>query len=229
MQPISIKKTAHQTGWLYLAFLVIGVFNFFYIPSIIYVHDDAVRTAKNILENEFLFRLSILSNLAGQIIFIFLVLSLYQIFAGVNRAHARIMVALVIASVPASFLIILHQFSSLTLLSGANFLQVFADNQLQALSMYHYESYNDGIKIVGIFWGLWLYPFGWLVIRSGFMPKLLGVLLIIGCFAFLIDSGSYLLIPKYYQSISNVVALPMTVGEISMIFWLIFKGVKGPL
>lgn len=228
MQTLSIKKTAHQAGWLYLAFLVLGVFNYFYIPSIIYFRDDAARTANNILEHEFLFRLSILSNLAGQIIFIFLALALYKIFTGVHQAQARMRAALVIASVPASFLIMLHQVSSLTWLSGANFRQVFTDNQLQALSMYHYDSYNDGIKIVGLFWGLWLYPFGWLVIRSGFMPKLLGILLLIGCFAFLVDSCSYLLYPKYYQNISNVVALPMTVGEISMIFWLIIKGVKDP-
>lgn len=224
----TIKQTAHTAGWLYLAFLAVGIFNFFYIPSRMYVSGNAVLTARNILDNELLFRLGILSNFVGQVIFIFLALVLYQLFEGVSRAHARLMVALVIASVPASFLIILNQIGCLALLSGADFLKVFDNNQLQALSMLFYNLYNDGIIIVGIFWGLWLYPFGYLVIRSGFMPKMLGVFLIVGCFAFLVDGFSLLLIPEYYECISNIVALPMSIGEISMIFWLLFKGVKEP-
>ena len=222
----TLKQTAHKAGWLFLAFLAVGIFNFFYIPSKIFVKGNAALTANNILDNELLFRFGIVTNLMGQVIFIFLVLVLYQLFKDVDRIYARLMVALVIASVPASFIIILNQIACLILMSGADFLKTFDTNQLQALSFLFHTLYNKGIIIVGIFWGLWLYPFGYLVIKSGFMPKILGVFLIIGCFAFLIDSFSFLLIPSYHDTISNFITLPMAIGEISMICWLLFKGVK---
>lgn len=220
------KHTARKAGWLYFAFLVIGVFNFFYIPDRIYVSGDATSTTRNILESEGLFRLGILSNLIGQIIFLFLGLLLYQLFEEVNKARARVMLVLIVASVPISFLIMLNQVGCLALMKDLNLLAAFDESQRQALSMWLYDLYNDEIKVVGILWGLWLYPLGTLVIRSGFMPRILGVLLIVGCFAYLVDSFSLLLIPEFHHSISNLMALPMAVGEIFMSGWLLFGGIK---
>ena len=222
----SNNKTARVAGLLYLAFLVVGIFSFFYVPSKIFADGNATLTANNIVANELLFRFGIAGNLIGQIIFIFLALALYQLFKEVNKTYARLLVALVVASVPIAFLVILNQIASLILLSGADFLNAFDPDQLQALSMLFYNLYNYGIIIVGIFWGLWLYPFGYLVFKSGFIPKILGVLLIMGCFGFLVDSFSFLLIPSYHDTISNFASLPASIAELSMIFWLLFKGVK---
>lgn len=220
------KKTARIAGILYFAFLVVGIFSFFYVPSKIFVDGNATLTGNNIVANELLFRFGIASNLIGQIIFIFLALTLYKLFKDVNKTYARIMVALVVASVPVAFLIILNQVTSLTLLSGADFLKAFNPNQLQALSMLFYNLYNYGIIIVGIFWGLWLYPFGYLVIKSGFIPKILGVLLILGCFSFLADSFLFLLVPNFRNAIADFIAIPATIAELSMILWLLIRGVK---
>ncbi|MBU4099643.1 DUF4386 domain-containing protein [Patescibacteria group bacterium] len=118
------------------------------------------------------------------------------------------------------------QLAPLILLSGADFLKVFDPSQLNALVMFFLNLYNYAIIIVGIFYGLWLYPFGYLVFKSGFIPKILGVLLIISCFAYLIDSFSFLLIPSHHVAISNFISIPISIGEFSMIFWLLFKGVK---
>lgn len=226
IKDISTKKTARIAGVLYFLFLILGVFSFFYVPSKIFVEGNAFETAKNIITNESLFRLGIASNIIGQIIFVFLVLVLYQLFKEVNKTYARLMVALVIASVPITFLVILNQITSLMLLGGADFLKVFDLNQLQALSLLFFNVYNAGIIIVGIFWGLWLYPFGYLAYKSGFIPKVIGVFLMIGCFVYLIDSFSFLLLPDYRDVISGFLALPMSIGEISMIGWLLIKGVK---
>lgn len=221
-----LKKTAHIAGLLYFVFLVTGIFSFFYVPSKIFVSGDATLTANNIVAHELIFRFGIASNLVGQIIFIFLALVLYQLLKNVSKTHARLMVALVIASVPITFLVILNQIAALILSSNADFLKAVEPNQLQTLSMFFYTLYNHGIIIVGIFWGLWLYPFGYLVFKSGFIPKILGVFLIIGCFGYLIDSFSFLLIPNYHQTISNFTTIPASIGELAMIFWLLFKGVK---
>lgn len=222
----SNKKTARIAGLLYFLFLVLGIFSFFYVPSKIFVDANATLTANNIIAFESLFRIGIASNLIGQIIFIFLVLALYRLFKSVDEKYARIMVTLVVISVPISFLIILIQIAPLILLSGADFLKVFDPNQLNALVMFFLNLYNYGIIIVGIFWGLWLYPFGYLALKSGFIPKILGVLLIIGCFGYLIDSFSFLLIPSCYNTISNFTTIPISIGEISMIFWLLIKGAR---
>lgn len=224
----SNKKAARIAGLLYLLFLVLGIFSFFYVPSKIFVDGNTTSTANNITAFESLFRIGIVSNLIGQIIFIFLVLALYQLFKSVDEKYARLMVILVFISIPVAFLIIFIQIAPLILLSGADFLKAFDPNQLNALMMFFLNLYNCGIIIVGIFWGLWLYPFGYLVFKSGFIPKILGVFLIIGCFCYLIDSFSFLLIPSYHDIISNFITIPMSIGEISMIFWLLIKGVNVP-
>ena len=223
---MTAQKTARIAGLFYFLFLILGIFSFFYVPGKIFVEGDALATARNIETNQLLFRFGIVSNLIGQIIFLFLVLLLYQLFEKVNKTYSRLMVILVIASVPITFVVIFNQIASLVLLSGADFLKSFSQSQLNTLSLLFYNFYNDGIIVVGLFWGLWLYPFGYLVIKSKFIPKTLGILLIIGCFCYLIDGFSFLLLPNYRNMISSILTLPMAIGEFSMIFWLLIKGVK---
>lgn len=222
----TLKQTARLAGWLYLAFLLLGIFSFFYVPSKIYAAGDAGLTSTNMLANELLFRAGIAANLCGQVIFIFLLLVLYQLFNTINKTWAVLMLALALVSVPIGFTIILTQTASLLLLSGEAFLKAFDPGQLQALSMLFYELYNDEILVLGIFWGLWLFPLGWLVIKSGFMPKVLGIFLIIGCFAYLADSFTSLLAPALHKNIASFIALPVAVGEILMIGWLLIRGVR---
>src|SRR5688572_10686773 len=170
----SPKKTARIAGLLYLALAITGGIGIMYIPSAIIVPSDALATGKNILDNEGIFRLSILSHLVSQTIFIFLVLTLYQLFKDVDRKNARLMVALVIVSVPIAFLNTLNQVIVLRLLNGDLYLNAYDNNQLGALVMFFLNLSNDGIAIAQVFWGLWLFPFGMLVIKPAFIPKWLG-------------------------------------------------------
>ena len=86
--------------------------------------------------------------------------------------------------------------------------------------------YEDGIVIIGIFWGLWLIPFGQLVSKSGFIPKILGILLIAGGISYLIDVSAFILIPKFHAQTTVLVAVTSGIAEISMVLWLLIKGIK---
>ncbi len=224
----SLQKAARIAGLLYLLMGITGPIGLVVIPSNIIVSGDAIATANNIMNSELLFRFGIISNLICQTSFIFLVLALNRLFKGVNEKHAKLMVSLVIAAVPIAFLLELTQVAVLVLLNGSDYLKVFEPEQLNALAMVFLNLHQQGILIVGIFWGLWLFPFGYLVIKSGFIPKIFGILLIIGCFAYLTDSLTALLIPQRKEIISTLLMLPLGAGEISTILWLLIKGVREP-
>jgi hypothetical protein len=85
---------------------------------------------------------------------------------------------------------------------------------------------QTGIAIAGVFWGLWLFPLGVLAMRSGFIPRILGALLIAGCFSYLIDSSVALLAPEHRGALSSILMLPLALGELGMIGWLLIKGVR---
>ena len=219
------KKTARIAGFLYLIVAVFSIFSFVYMDLKIYVPDDAATTACNILSSELLFRLSFISSIIYQIAFLFLVCALYKLFNTVDKDQAILMVIFVVVSIPIALLNMLNQFAPLLLLNGSVYLSAFNSAQLQALSMVFIEMYNYGIFITQIFWGLWLFPLGKLVFKSGFSPKWLGVLLMISCFGYIIESLVMFLFPGY-EVITYPGLMIATVAEFSLIFWLLFKGSK---
>jgi hypothetical protein len=200
-----------------------GAFSLLYIPSRFIVSGDAAATANKIAASEFVFRLGIVSELAGFIGFIFVVRALYRLLYGVNKAHASLMVTLMLVSIPISLLNVLNETAALTLIRGANFLSVFDKPQRDALALLFLHLHFDGIIVAQVFWGLWLIPFGVLVFRSRFLPRILGVLLIIACFGYLANSIVALgLLPHV---VSRVVG-QLTVCELPIIFWLLIVGAK---
>ena len=220
------KKQARIAGLFYLLMGISGPLGIMYVPSNIMVSGNASATVNNLINSEMLFRLSIVSSMICQISFIFLVLALNRLFKGVNEMHARLMVSLVIAAVPIAFLNEIMHAAVLVILSGSDYLNVFDPEQINALIMVFLKLHEQGILIVGIFWGLWLFPFGYLVIKSGFIPKIFGILLIIGCFAYLADSLTAFLIPQHRVIISKLLMLPLAAGEISTICWLLIAGIR---
>jgi hypothetical protein len=221
----SLKKTARGAGILYFIMDVFMIFGGMYVDSKIYVPGDAVATASNILAFEWLFRLGFVSWIVGYIVYLFLVLALYNLFKSVDKGQARLMVILVVASVPLSILNMLNQYAPIVLLSGAEHLSAFNPAQLQTLSMVFLDMYNNGIMVAEIFWGLWLIPFGILVYKSRFVPKVLGVLLIVGCFGHLLSSLSTFLFP-YYSAILIPISEMVMVGELPIFLWLLITGAK---
>ena len=217
--PLIIARLA---GFLYLLTVPLGVFNFAYLPSSLIVSGDAAATAHNIMATESLFRLGIVSALLGAIIAILYVLMLYKLLKPVSKDIAVLMVVLALMGIPIAMLNELTQLGVLQLLSGADYLTVFTTAQLQALAYLFVRLHSYGISIAFIFSGLWLLPLGYLVFKSGFLPKILGVLLIIGGFGYLIDVFAEFLFPGSNLSIGLFTGL----SEIFFLLWLLIKGVN---
>ena len=221
----SIKKNARVAGLIYLSLALTAPFCLIYLPRTLIVRGNATATADNIIARESLFRLGIVAELVAASTFIFVVLALYRLLKEVNRNHAALMVILGLVSVPIGFLNVLNNAAALTLLSGADYLSVFRIDQLHTLAMLFLTLHGYGNTVAAVFWGLWLLPFGLLVYRSGFIPRILGVWLIINCFAYLIISFTSLLLPHYKDVVSLTVS-PALLGELAIVFWLLIKGAK---
>ena len=215
----SPQITARLAGFLYLLVVPFGIFGL-YVSSTLIVSGDPAATASNIMASERLFRLGIVSDMLAAIAMLLVVLVLYPLLKPVNRNLALFMVAFLLVGVPISLLNKVNQFAFLQLLSGADYITDFTTEQLQTLAFVFLRLHSRGANIAFIFWGLWLLPLGYLVFKSGFLPKILGVLLMISCFGYLVNSFAIFL--GYPVNIGLVSA----VGELSFIVWLLIKGVN---
>jgi hypothetical protein len=201
----SNKKIARIAGFMYLILAVCAAFSWNYFNSL-YVPSDALTTVSNIQASGWLFRLSFISSITGQIAFLFLAYFLYKLFRPVNKDWARLMSLLVFACVPIAILNTLNLFAPILLI------------------MLFFDLHAHGVFIAGIFWGLWLFPLSYLVLKSGFIPKIIGIFLIIAGFGYIIDSLLRFLMSGYTLTLSSYTFI----GEAMMIFWLLFKGAKIP-
>jgi hypothetical protein len=222
------NKAARIAGAVYLSMVITAPFSLIYVPGKLIVRGNAVATAENILAHETMFRLSIFGDLVGQVIFICLAIALYRLLSGVNKTWAGLMVAFVLVSAAVGFLNTLNNIAALNLFRGGEFLTVFDKAQRDALGMLFIRLHNQGIFIDEIFWGLWLFPFGLLVFRSGFLPRFLGVWLMINCFGYVALSVISLFFPEYYQA-AFTYSQPVLFGELAVMLWLLIKGAKVPV
>jgi len=214
------NKIARIAGLLYVVPWALSLFAFFLLQGLI-VPGDPATTATNIVASELQFRFSIVSDLIVQPVFVVLVLLLYRLLKPVNKNHAVLMVVFFLVSVPIAMLNMLNQFAALILLSGAEYLTAFTAEQLQTLVTLFHDLHEVGIMIAYIFWGLWLFPLGYLVFRSGFLPRILGILLMISCFGYLIDFFTFFLVPNLGVSVNMVTGW----AELFLCLWLLIKGV----
>ena len=217
-----IKKTARIAGLLYLIIALLAPFGEMFVRQSLVVPGDAAATANNIMASESLFRLGFVSDLIVQMIHIFLVLFLYKLLKSVNKNHALLMVVLGLVGVPIAMLNELNQVAALLLSSGADYLTVFESDQLHAQVMLYLDLYEHGLRIAYIFWGLWLFPLGYLVYKSGFLPRILGILLIIAGCGYLIEFVAYFLFPNFDATIKMFTFW----GELLLALWLLIKGVN---
>ena len=218
-------KAARIAGATYLLLLVAPL-RLIYIPSALFVRGNATATANNIAAHELLFRLGIVGDLFTGTMVIFVMLALYRLFKGVDQSLATLMVILGgLMVTPIYFLNSLNDAAALLLVRGADFLSVFEKPQREALAMLFLRLHHQGVVVNEIFWGLWLLPLAFLVIRSGFLPRFLGVWLIINGFAYVITSFTGLLLPQYESMVSNI-TFPALLGELAFMLWLLIRGAK---
>ena len=211
-------------GLLYLLLLVAPL-RLIYIPNTLFVRGDATATANNILAHETLFRLGMFSELFSGVVLIFLTLAFYRLFKGVSRYHA-VLVILLGGVMPAciNFVNVINDAAALILVRGADFLSVFDKPQRDALAMLFLRLHGQQTVTAEILWGLWLIPLAVLVYKSGFLPRFIGVWLVINGCAYLATSTAGLLLPQW-ESVVASVTFPALFGELALMLWLIIKGV----
>jgi hypothetical protein len=222
-----LKKAARIAGAIYLSLVLIAPFAMLYVPGKLIVRGNAAATADNILAHETMFRLSIFGDLIGHVIFICLAIALYRLLSSVNNTWALLMVSFVLVSAAVGFLNALNNITAVILFRGGEFLIVFDKPQRDALAMLFIRLHSQGEFISEIFWGVWLFPFGLLVFRSGFLPRLLGVWLIIACFAWIALSITAQFFPYNYET-AFAWLQPAFFAEMAIMLWLLIRGAKVP-
>jgi hypothetical protein len=222
MRPID--KAARLAGGIYLLAVLIGPFSLIYVPNVLFVTGNPAATAGNILAHQTLFRFAIVGDLLNGLLSLAVALALYRLFKGVNQSLATLMVILG-GLIPATIFFVnaLNWAAASIVVNGADFLASFTQQQQYALATLFLRIHSQGNIVNGVFWGLWLFPFGVLVMRSGFLPRFLGVWLIVGGFAYLIFSFTGLLLPQY-RDLVFAVSQPAFFGEIAIVLWLLIKG-----
>ena len=221
----TLSRNARVAGLLYLTLLVAPL-RLIYIPSKLIVSGNAAATASNIAAHQTLFRLGILTDLFTAVMCIFVTLALYRLFKGVDQMLAAIMVILGSLMVaPIYFLNTLNDAATLLLVRGADFLSVFDKPQREALAMLFLRLHHHGVVVNEVFWGLWLLPFGLLVYKSRFLPRILGVWLVLNCFAYLAQSVTGIMWPQYEDVVGNY-SFPLLLAELAIMLWLIIMGAK---
>ena len=221
----SLKKTARLAGFLYLVGAIASTYGLLYAPYQTTVGENSLALAQKIVANEFLFRTKVVSNLIAAILFVLLVFALYRLFKNVNEHNAKLLVAFMVVQFPITFVLETFQITALMLLKG-EIMNSLEPGQAQNLAMLFLDFYHCGIGILEICMGLWLLPFGQLVYRSGFIPRILGVFLIIGGIAYIVDSFTFLLFPGYKAIVSKYAVVFWALAEFPIMLWLLIKGVK---
>jgi hypothetical protein len=221
------NKISSTAGVLYLIVVVTGIFSLAYVPNKLFIWDNPTKTFNNILEHEVLFRLSIISSAICYTAYIFLPLVLYKLLNTISDFHAKSMVVLALISIPISFINLQYKYAILNMIHtpGQKKFQLIENVQNQI--MLYLKHYNNGLLIAGIFWGLWLLPFGYLVYKSNFLPKSIGVLLMLGCLAYLLNYvGSTINSSYSHLALSHYLGMVPALGEVSICLWLLLIGVR---
>ena len=223
---LALSKKARLAGLLYVLASAVGIVRLLYIPNTLIVHGDATATASNILAHESLFRLGIVCYLLGGVLWLFVPLVLYRLLKGVDGDLAMLMVILgSLMQVPLFFVNVVTDAAALLFARDADFLSVFDKTQRDAFVRLFLNLHHQLDLANMIFWGLWLLPFGLLVYRSRFLPRFLGVWLVMACFAWLALSFTGFLLPAYEDTVYTITQ-PVVLGEVVTMLWLVIMGAK---
>lgn len=211
--PLVLARLAGLIGIIVLAS---GSFSN-YAGSRIIVRGDTATTSANILASESFFRLGIVSGLLMILFWMFYALLLYKLLKPVDKGHAMLMLVLVLVCVPVFMLNQVNLYAALPL----------AADHMQAQMTFYLDLHRHGNVIAAIFFGLWLFPLGLLVFRSGYLPRVLGILLMIGCFGYLVLFIQVFLFPGTEATLwTNPLLVVTHISELSLMLWLLIKGVN---
>lgn len=223
------KKIARTAGLFYLVIVFGGLFYLRYVPVSLIDRDHMAATIQNLSSHTILFRLGILVEVISDLFYVLLALALYRLFQQVNKTLALLLVLFVAIGTVIDLVNLQNRLAILTLVESAPQLKTFSPATMQDQVLVYLNLYRNGIRIDEIFWGLWLFPMGYLACISGFIPKIIGVLLMIGCFGYLVDFAGNFFFSQYSTlDMAKYVTIPANIGEIAICLWLLIAGISIP-
>jgi hypothetical protein len=221
----SINKIARIAGVLYLVIALVGGLSFTAATSNLIVPGDATATANSIMASESLFRIGAVGDSVVCLAEIVLIVTLYVLFKPVSRTLNLVATFSRLAMTVMQGMNLLNKLTALLLLSDAGYLAVFERDRLHALVLQSLEAYEYGALVWGTFFGLHLLVLGYLLYKSGFFPRILGVLFVLASLGYLIDSYGHFLLPQYTEIYGWIVWATVP-AELSFALWLLIKGVN---
>lgn len=219
------RNPGRRAGLIYILVSIPGFFALLWVPSQLIVHGNATATSQNIAAHETLFRADIATDLIGQILFLFVAIALYDLLKEVNRRDAIAMLTLVLIALPIVILNEAFGMGVLVALHPGNFMSAFDPPQREAIAMLLLNLRSGGFTVAGIFWALWLLPLARLIYRSGFIPKIFGILLPIAASAYLASSFTALIAPQYAAFTGRWIE-PLQGFELLFPIYLLIMGAK---
>lgn len=224
---VPARRDARIAGWLYLLFAASGPFCLMYVPDKIMVRGDAAATAANVLAHEVLLRTSVVIWLLGMAVWIVMAVALYRLLNAVSKTLASLLVIFVAVSAGIGCINELNSLAAILVLRGNEFAAILTQPQREAAAILFLRLHGQGNAVNEMFWGLWLLPFGLLIARSRFIPRLLGIWLLLDGFAWMGLSTVALLAPRF-NDLAFKAAQPAVFAELAVMLWLITIGVRAP-
>lgn len=223
----SLKTRARIVFLFWALYAAPAIYSLQYVRPKLIIFRDAVATVNNIMTNEFLFRTGIGSHLIAQVFLLFFGMAVYRLFKGVNKTWSNIFWTSILMTVAITVVNMLNYVAPLVLLSNADYLKIFQQEQLHALVMVFLRLSNYGQAFFEIFWGLYLFAFGLLIIKSRYIPEIFGIMMIVGSIGFPINTFTKLLVPEFYPAIfTQITMLFSGLGVVPTLFWLLIMGVR---
>ena len=226
MAAASPRRWARIAGGLYLINIVGGFFAIGYVPAAIVVPGDAAATAHNLLAHELLYRLGLVAHLITLLTNIPLAVIFYDLFKVVNRRLALLVVFFTLVGTAVEGANLFNQFTPLQLLGGGHSLSGFTPAQVQALAYIPLDPQAIGYNIQQVIYTGYLLTAGYLIFRSTFLPRIVGVLLALGGMCYLTYSFADVLAPEFAAHLVPYIQVPSGLGELSLCLWLLVMGVN---
>ena len=224
----STQRTARLAGLLYLVSSLPAPFALLYVPGRLFVEGNPAATAERLRNLEGLLRAGLAAELFSSIVFLFVALTLYRLFRPVSPGPALAMLVLILISFPISFGNVLLELAARDLAGGGArpaILSFLGPSESDALAYTAMRLHHQGYMLAQIFWGLWLFQFGVCVWRSGFIPRILGILLAIAGCGYVADSFAALVLPRFLPAVDRVTSFT-NLGEVPIILWLLIWGAR---
>lgn len=227
MKTMNASKLARLTGVLYLLIIVCAGFSQGAVREMLVINGDAAATAQNILKDSFLFRIGLVTDLIAFLCDAGVAILFYYLLKPVNKGLALTAAAFRLIAHPAiGSLNLVNHYAALKVVESPGFISTFDPVQAQEWSLMFMELHNMGYLIAGAFFGIHCLLLGYLLYRSDWFPEWTGILIILAAFGYLIESFGFVLLPEMKNIFGWIVGLSAGIGEVSLTFWLIIRGIR---